>query len=170
MSDLTSGIAEQSAGRGAADRAAQAWKLCLPQLGQRKRYATDCCFPSSATQMSTLMPPSSIFHGNPAHFAYELSVAQQLQYVRDEAALGMAYMYCLPSFEPEWAVFLMTSGRKRHFIHHAAASQQIYGTTIKTNVHVMRFESDLSADLAQESSIHAIKAAIAWILGHRDAV
>jgi hypothetical protein len=100
--------------------------------------------------MSALTPPSSIFDGNPAHFAYELSVAQQLKYVRDEAAFAVAYMYCLPSFEPEWAVFLMTSGRKRHFIHHAAASQQIYGTTIKTNAHIMRFESDLAADLANE--------------------
>ena len=94
--------------------------------------------------MSSLTPPDSIFDANPAHFAYELSVAQQLKYVRDEASFAMAYMYCLPSFDPEWAVFLMRSGRKRHFIHHAAASQQIYGTAIDTNVHVMRFEADLS--------------------------
>ena len=100
--------------------------------------------------MSSLTPPDSIFDANPAHFAYELSVAQQLKYVRDEASFAMAYMYCLPSFDPEWAVFLMRSGRKRHFIHHAAASQQIYGTAIDTNVHVMRFEADLSVDLANE--------------------
>ena len=98
--------------------------------------------------ISHLVPPESVFAAMPHIASRDLAVARWLGIPADHDDIMLTSTFSLPSFEPEWVVFLMRSRSGQHYLEYANAHIQIGSDD--ENLAVERLSSEIEDNWAHE--------------------
>ncbi len=83
--------------------------------------------PVEVSEASHLTPVESVFSANPTIAEYELCVAKALRLSYDLDLAICVSAFCLPSFQPEWAVFLVRLDKDCYEVHSSDFAEPMWG-------------------------------------------
>ena len=106
--------------------------------------------PVEVSEAFHLTPVESVFSANPTIAEYEMCVAKALRLPYDLDIAICVSAFCLPSFQPEWAVFLVRLDKDCYEVHSSDFAEPMWATRPRVLFKLESVSVPLTADSEQE--------------------